>query len=165
MDYYGRILFLEARVVELQASRESCALEAERERARRAAAEGALYRVQHAPKNVKALKNIAKRYFKGRTPTIVATLEHRTKELQKAEARVAELEDANRYLTSALDTAGDLLGDAEARVAKLEAFIVDACREKTLHGSTPSLIAEASKLGIAAFETWWAERAAEAVKP
>ena len=48
-----------------------------------------------------------------------------------------------------------------ARVAQLEAFIVDACREKTLHGSTPSIVVGASKLGIAAFEAWWAERAAE----
>ena len=55
--------------------------------------------------------------------------------------------------------------EARARVAQLEAFIVDACREKTLHGSTPSLITGASKLGIAAFEAWWAERAAEETKP
>lgn len=55
----------------------------------------------------------------------------------------------------------DELRTLRARVAELEAFIVDACREKTLHGSTPSLIAGASKLGIAAFEAWWAERAEE----
>lgn len=86
-------------------------------------------------------------------------------QVDAAKRRVTELEGANRYLTNALDTAGDLLGDAEAKVRTLEAFIVDACREKTLHGSTPSLIAGASKLGIAAFEAWWAERAAEESKP
>ena len=81
----------------------------------------------------------------------------------KLEAELAAREAAHvEALDVALEAACRPLSD---RIAQLEAFIVDACREKTLHGSTPSLIAGASRLGIAAFEAWWAERAAEESKP
>lgn len=50
---------------------------------------------------------------------------------------------------------------AEARVAELERALLDACREKALHGHTTTLLAESLRLkvpGTEGFEAWGEER-------
>ena len=44
------------------------------------------------------------------------------------------------------------------RVTQLEAFILDACREKRTHGAVTSLIANAQRLNLPGFDAWWAEQ-------
>ena len=82
-------------------------------------------------------------------------------ELRTLRSALERANEGVRYWTDLAQAEARDAAALRARVAELETFIVDACREKTLHGSTPSLITGASKLGIAAFEAWWAERAAE----
>ncbi len=55
----------------------------------------------------------------------------------------------------------DQLMKAAARVAELERVLLDACREKALHGHTTTLLAESLRLkvpGTEGFETWGEER-------
>lgn len=63
----------------------------------------------------------------------------------------------DRLMTERDEARTDII-KLQTRLSQLETFIVDMCREKTTHGSTPSLITQASKLDLKEFQTWWIEQ-------
>jgi len=64
------------------------------------------------------------------------------------DGRREKLEKTARALADQAVEEKDRADYAVDRVAKLEKYIVSICQEKALHGSAPSMIAEAIRLGI-----------------